>query len=224
MCNSFQTVLIQWGRRDGHSHSDSYCVTYPYASLSGTKWERAPLYSAWGLARSTGGWTVWGKPLLYDARRWVSEHWVTRHTGVRGRTGLRPRHTRARFPGVRQSGQGRDKGWHQVRLLLQEQTDINSEAGIRGHVDSNKTIQRVLCVEREQQVCYTTTTSYVLAVMYVLLLSFQLLCLLHYHVIKKIKHIWALYPLSLQYMAMKVPLSSCVFRHSNLIKCLMLHL
>lgn len=40
------------------------------------------------------GWTVWGKLLLYDARRWVSEQWVTRHTGARGRTGLRPRHQR----------------------------------------------------------------------------------------------------------------------------------
>lgn len=30
-------------------------VTYPYAFLSGGMWERAPLYSAWGLARSTGG-------------------------------------------------------------------------------------------------------------------------------------------------------------------------
>ena len=26
------------------------------------------------------GWTVWGKPLLYETRRWVSEQWVTRHT------------------------------------------------------------------------------------------------------------------------------------------------
>lgn len=131
-CGTVSRLCWFSGRRDGHGHSDSYCATYPYASLSGAKWERAPLYSAWGLARSTGGWTVWGKPLLYDARRWVSEHWVTRHTGVRGRTGLRPRHTRARFLRVRQSGKGRDKigkNWHQVRLLLQEQTDINSEAG-----------------------------------------------------------------------------------------------
>lgn len=32
-----QALLIQSGRGDGHGHSDSECVTYPYAFLSGRK-------------------------------------------------------------------------------------------------------------------------------------------------------------------------------------------
>lgn len=174
------------------------------------------------------GWTVWGKLLLYDARRWVSEQWVTRHTGARGRTGLRPRHQRTLAKlakvgraeirevkiDIRSGYCNNCANWNKLRSEGYE--DGNKTIRLLSAGDSSESVTQQLLRATCSQSCMFCFLAFFKTVMFI-----TLSCVIKKTTLLAVK---ASFHFPWQDMLMKAAISKCPVRYSNLIKCLMLHL